>query len=167
MLTPEQQYRMMFYQNILMYRTPISYLVDKPIKPELTSTPLRLSYQPIYSKYLDVYTHIYVSNFMDKLIECWGMKPINFEQGEMNDTYVLKYHYVELQFYLKHIQSSNGNTLAIVLTLKHDLMDAYNNTVDALVFREISKLHSKMTEDLTTGEELNFKIDTSAMSLFP
>jgi len=156
----EQQYRMAFYQNMLMYSTPISYIIERPPTPtpEIKSLPLRISEDPIYSNFADHATHIYISNCMDNLVLDWGMKPINFQVGEITDVYVLKYHYVEVQFVIKRSEYFNTlGSLVLTTTFKYDVTELYNNTIDTLVFRELRHIHKSMMKDLTEGTELNLK----------
>jgi hypothetical protein len=135
----DQQCRLAYYQYKLQHRKPISYVVEH--KAEWVTIPVSVAYAPIYSMYSDETIHANLRKSILDLGENWGVQVLYGYENK----YVLKYHYMEIHL---EVNSCENDVATINMTLKYDVMDKYNNTVDYLANEELGNMYSYIQSNL-------------------
>lgn len=143
----------------------LNKLISREITPEEIAKPVMcgLKYQPIYSTMSEKDTMSAIGQFVNNLLVDYGMDAINFKEGKLAKKYELKYHYLTLKIYVaKSEYYKETGCVRVHFEMKYDVKKTYNNTVDQLVFGEISSIYDELYQTLLFVEETDVLADLLA-----
>lgn len=128
-------------------KNPISYVVPTP--EPITTLPMKLMYPTYFSNQTSCETVEFIQKYANMLVSDYGMNRL---ESDMN-VFKLKYHFMEISF--KLFQSSffeETDCLGVDVELSFDMVNAYNNTIDILVFDQISMFVNDISKYCIEGE---------------
>lgn len=128
-------------------KKPISYVVPTP--EPITALPMKLMYPTYFSNQTSCDTMEFIQKYANMLVSDYGMARL---ESQLN-VYKLKYHFMEISF--KLFQSEffeETDCLGVDVELSFDVVNAYNNSIDILVFDQISMFVNDISKYCIEGE---------------